>query len=66
LGRFSGFSLGEGSRSDHFVAQTLIFLLRAVAPDDAIRLGQGGYFVYPVQQLGVAGPVFAIVSDCHR
>ena len=57
---------GEGSRSDHFGAQTLIFLLRSVAPDDVVGLGQGGDLVHPFQQLGVTGPVFTIMSDCHR
>ena len=45
--------LDQGAGVDHFVAQTIVFFLRAVAPDDAVRLGQGGDFGDPLLQASV-------------
>ena len=57
---------GEGTTLHHLFAQPVVFFLRTVAPANAIGLGYGSYFIHPIQQFGVAGPVFTIMSDCHR
>ena len=47
-------SLRQRARGDHLVAQAVVFGLAAVAPDDAVGLGQRGDFAHPAQQLARA------------
>ena len=46
---------GEGAGGDELVGEPGPLLVRAVAPDDLVRLGQGGDLLDPGGELGVLG-----------
>jgi hypothetical protein len=51
--------LDQHAGGDHFAAQAVVFFLRAVAPVDAVGLGQAGDLVDPVLERGVSNGIFA-------
>ena len=54
---------------DGFLGEALLLFLRAVAPDDAVGLGELGHLVDPSEKLGIVGGGIAAVSwrrhDCR-
>jgi hypothetical protein len=65
LGRFSGFSRTKVPALDHLGAESVVLLLRTVAPVDTIGLAELGQLRHPVQEMTVLSTGLPVVPCGH-